>query len=210
MNVGPSWGENKVYGTSICNVDHWSWLKKQQKVSTHIDKHPPTPNPLLVNEDPQSHLRNTNTNPQSTSTTQQQHLLPGKRTPPKRHQTTTPVAMSSRLLGNRVPQREYSCKGEKIVSDKTVTNNKSKLQGKEDPPNEMSNIERLKLKLKMSDNNAKPSLPPPPRRQPAANAATMEDNIAIRKTKSVTFKFESVGKVEVICEIDKNLPVETR
>ena len=68
---------------------------------------------------------------------------------------------------------------------------------------------RLKQELKMSDNNAKPSLPPPPpRRQPAANAATMEDNIAIRKTKSVKFKFENVRKVEVICEFDKNLPVE--
>ena len=60
----------------------------------------------------------------------------------------------------------------------------------------------------MSDNNAKPSLPPPPRRQPAVSA-TMEDNIAIRKTRSVAFKFENVGKVEFVCEVDKNLPVET-
>ena len=78
----------------------------------------------------------------------------------------------------------------------------------------MSSIERLKQKLKMSDNNAEPSLqPPPPRRQPAApaaNAATMEDNIAIRKTKSVKFGLENVRKVEVICEFDKNLPVENR
>ena len=74
----------------------------------------------------------------------------------------------------------------------------------------MSNIERLKLKLKKSGNNAKHSLVPPPRRQPAANAATMEDNIAIRKTKNVKFGLENVRKVEVICEFDKNLPVENR
>ena len=76
----------------------------------------------------------------------------------------------------------------------------------------MSYIKRLKQKLKMSDNNAKPSLQPPIRQPaaPAANAATMEDNIAIRKTKSVKFGLENVRKVEVICEFDKNLPVENR
>ena len=66
-------GINLPAGTSLRDVDHWSWLKKHPKVSPHTNQHPPTQNTLLVNEDPQSHLqvtpenlllRNTNTNPQ--------------------------------------------------------------------------------------------------------------------------------------------------
>ena len=67
----------------------------------------------------------------------------------------------------------------------------------------------------MSDTNTKPSLPPP-RRQPAAPAvkkATMEDNIAIRKTKEVKFGFEHIVdkiEVEAMCEFDNKLPVNIR
>ena len=67
----------------------------------------------------------------------------------------------------------------------------------------------------MSDANAKPSLPPP-RRQPAApavNIVTMEDNIAIRKTKEVKFGFENIvdkNEVEVMYKFDNKLPVNFR
>ena len=50
-------GINIPTGTSLRNVDHWSWLKKHPKVSPHTNQHQPTQNTLLVNEDPQSHLQ---------------------------------------------------------------------------------------------------------------------------------------------------------
>ena len=131
-------------------MDRWSWLKKQPNVSTHIDPHPPTPNTLLVNEDPQSHegvtpenLLMRKTNPQSATTAPQQHLLLGNRTPPPRHQATATDVTSTRLLGNKDPPKDYFLKGEKIMSEKTVTTN-SKLQGKENPPKAMSKIENIK------------------------------------------------------------------
>ena len=37
----------------------------------------------------------------------------------------------------------------------------------------------------------------------------MEDNIDIRKTRNVEFKFKNVEEVKFVCENDKNLPVET-
>ena len=93
----------------------------------------------------------------------------------------------------------------------------SKLQGKDAPQVGMSNVEKLKqkLKLKMSDTNAKPSLPPP-RRQPAAHAVnrtTLEDNFATKKTKEVKFEFENIidkNEDEVLCEFANKLPVNFR
>ena len=61
----------------------------------------------------------------------------------------------------------------------------------------------------MSDTNAKPSLPPP-RRQPAA---TMEDNIPIRKPTEFKFGFEKINdenEVEVMNTFDNRVSVKCR
>ena len=92
-----------------------------------------------------------------------------------------------------------------------TTNRKSKLQGKDDPQVGMSNVEKLKqkLKMKMSDTNAKPSLPPP-RRQPAA---TMEDNIPIRKPTEIKFVFEKISdenEVKVMNTFDNRVSMKYR